>query len=224
MRLSHFCKRILQTQLLSLLRIAFFVNKAFAATLLQLRSVFHSCNFPWRKPKDVVPPPVGFLLMKIASRSRWNVSLFVPDRALFLSELEELKSTRRLRLISKNMQERSLWFVCALRYTARSLHFRSHCRLRGVSQFHWAGKRKFDENPAPSPNSHFGLEDHPQRQLNLLVRYYLDFFLPLETKRKHRYSTLSSLKATTAADAKTDTQSTCSEDTHQNLRKIPAPS
>ena len=42
----------------------FFVNKAFAATLLQLRSVFHSCNFPWRKPKDVVPPPVGFLLMK----------------------------------------------------------------------------------------------------------------------------------------------------------------
>ena len=103
MRLSHFCKRILQTQLLSLLRIAFFVNKAFAATLLQLRSVFHSCNFPWRKPKDVVPPPVGFLLMKIASRSRWNVSLFVPDRALFLSELEELKSTRRLRLISKNV-------------------------------------------------------------------------------------------------------------------------
>ena len=46
----------------------FFVNKAFAATLLQLRSVFHSCNFPWRKPKDVVPPPVGFLLMKIAWR------------------------------------------------------------------------------------------------------------------------------------------------------------
>ena len=42
----------------------FFVNKAFAATLLQLRGVFHSCNFPWRKPKDVVPPPVGFLLMK----------------------------------------------------------------------------------------------------------------------------------------------------------------
>ena len=90
----------------------FFVNKAFAATLLQLRSVFHSCNFPWRKPKDVVPPPVGFLLMKIASRSRWNVFPSVPDGLFSFQHFrtrnswvrdgpnfqnKELKSTRALK-------------------------------------------------------------------------------------------------------------------------------
>ena len=159
--------------------------------------------------------------MKIASRSRWNVSLFVPDRALFLSELEELKSTRRLRLISKNV---------AYDLFVPSDTRRDHCTSAPTAvcvvspNFIGQASGNSTKTRPLRRTSTLGWKITHSGSLISLVRYYLDLFLPLETKRKHRYSTLSSLKATTAADAKTYTQSTCSEDTHQKLRKIPAPS